>query len=923
MSAPQFQYFAFISYKREDEKWAKKLQNRLETYRLPAIIRKERIDIPKTLKPIFRDKTDLSGVLLERKLNDELERSKFLIVICSPNAVKSKWVNKEIDHFIALGRTDSIIPVIVKGDPDAPDLIERSLPESLLKLRDEGNELLAIHMTRTGERKAFIQLVATILDIDFDKLWIRDRIRRRRRILARIFGIGLPLLVFIAYMSASVLFSSAYSYIKGARQQMELGNNVGAQLLLKEVENAFWLFDKSMIPAYKKRVVYRSPDLPYAIAKHDGAIRVACFTPEGDYFATAGENNTVRIWKTENGERVKELHFDSPVRALSFGYGTPLLVCYHDNRMVTLTDYQEEKRVRQFTVIPPSREYDNNLLDIFIDSTATKGYVGFIRSEFDAKGKSQIGLKCIPFTIHDTVSSYTWESGNDISNGFSDGCFAVCSGTGRFQYTDLHNRPLINAQLPIAGNETPAVILRTKNYILIFTDQRKAYPIALSDGKILTAFDVSTFYTLITSPCIDECVIGDSLGNIICYELPSGKIKYNVPVGTNMGQINYSQNGDRLYIALLSNAPFITVCDAQNMFLLDDIFLNYPAKYVNYALSADNKHLLGYYKDGTVHVYQNQSNSLVDRYLLPEGWRNKRLLELSVEKQIAFFTDDALSRDAPHTITVLDVKTGEKKESFITASEPKNACYDPEQNVVYIIDQQVISIHPLSGNNRYRPGSYRLPANLIWSSFTHDKKNVMLISESEENETNSLITIFGLDSLDEKRNFTLFHKVECGVVDNHLAKAYFVTQKGRYIETLDLKTMEFTDDPNYAMIGGNESFITLFDVDAEDGKIPVYLNAVGPYNNASGCIRQNDLLNAESETTYWSGSYLFKYTRFDQAAQQIIAEKTNGEIFIWRVLPDDEVRHLFDSQTHGRRLTDEDRDNYKVGFLNFSAQMYN
>ena len=34
------QNFAFVSYKREDEKWAKWLQQKLENYKLPAVIRK-------------------------------------------------------------------------------------------------------------------------------------------------------------------------------------------------------------------------------------------------------------------------------------------------------------------------------------------------------------------------------------------------------------------------------------------------------------------------------------------------------------------------------------------------------------------------------------------------------------------------------------------------------------------------------------------------------------------------------------------------------------------------------------------------------------------------------------------------------------------------------------------------------------------
>ena len=36
----QYSYYAFISYKREDEHWAKWLQNQLETYHIPSVIRK-------------------------------------------------------------------------------------------------------------------------------------------------------------------------------------------------------------------------------------------------------------------------------------------------------------------------------------------------------------------------------------------------------------------------------------------------------------------------------------------------------------------------------------------------------------------------------------------------------------------------------------------------------------------------------------------------------------------------------------------------------------------------------------------------------------------------------------------------------------------------------------------------------------------
>ena len=37
----QYTNYAFISYKREDEKWAKWLQRKLESYKLPVVIREE------------------------------------------------------------------------------------------------------------------------------------------------------------------------------------------------------------------------------------------------------------------------------------------------------------------------------------------------------------------------------------------------------------------------------------------------------------------------------------------------------------------------------------------------------------------------------------------------------------------------------------------------------------------------------------------------------------------------------------------------------------------------------------------------------------------------------------------------------------------------------------------------------------------
>lgn len=48
------EYFAFVSYQRQDEDWAKWLADQLEHHHLPLTLN-GRDDFPKDLRPIFMD----------------------------------------------------------------------------------------------------------------------------------------------------------------------------------------------------------------------------------------------------------------------------------------------------------------------------------------------------------------------------------------------------------------------------------------------------------------------------------------------------------------------------------------------------------------------------------------------------------------------------------------------------------------------------------------------------------------------------------------------------------------------------------------------------------------------------------------------------------------------------------------------------
>lgn len=128
-----FKYFAFISYKREDEEWAKWLQHKLEHYKLPSNLN-GRTDLPKEIRPIFRDQSDLAGGVLADEINKALESSKYLIVICSPRAAQSEWVGKEVRTFLDLGRVDKIIPFIIGGTAYAQESKDECFPLALREL---------------------------------------------------------------------------------------------------------------------------------------------------------------------------------------------------------------------------------------------------------------------------------------------------------------------------------------------------------------------------------------------------------------------------------------------------------------------------------------------------------------------------------------------------------------------------------------------------------------------------------------------------------------------------------------------------------------------------------------------------------------------------------------------------------------------
>jgi hypothetical protein len=180
-------YWAFISYSHKDESWARWLQARLERIRIspglsapvPAPLNGRR------LAPVFRDTEELAASSsLSSAIENALRASYYLVVVCSPEAAQSKWVNAEVDYFIGLGRQDRILLLVVGGNPERDGAAPAPSDPFPRSLKGAVASPLWVDARPAGdlpERAAF-RIAAGILNVGFDALWQRERRRRRRRL---------------------------------------------------------------------------------------------------------------------------------------------------------------------------------------------------------------------------------------------------------------------------------------------------------------------------------------------------------------------------------------------------------------------------------------------------------------------------------------------------------------------------------------------------------------------------------------------------------------------------------------------------------------------------------------------------------------------------------------------------------------------
>ena len=182
-----YRYKAFISYRHytPDQEIAQKLHAYIENYAVPAKVKKG-LGIRK-MGRVFRDQEELPlSADLGEDIHTALEESEWLVCVCSPRYVESRWCMEELRYFLSLGRRDHVLTVLADGDPDT------SFPEALRTVEKDGR-LIAVEPLAADVRAETLpemlkklkneklRIIAPMLGVRFDDLKQRARQRRYRQ----------------------------------------------------------------------------------------------------------------------------------------------------------------------------------------------------------------------------------------------------------------------------------------------------------------------------------------------------------------------------------------------------------------------------------------------------------------------------------------------------------------------------------------------------------------------------------------------------------------------------------------------------------------------------------------------------------------------------------------------------------------------
>jgi len=417
-----YKYDAFISYRHvePDQSIAKQVHQMIETFKAP----KEFYQNGKrpTFR-VFRDREELAARDLSASIEEALETSRYLIVICSKRTPLSEWCQREIETFKSLHGSERIIPVLIEGEPgeafplplkelkgeeSVSEILAADIrPDETLNADFEGYEALqnnnkaklkeltkkSLDILKTEKYR----VMATILGCSFGDLKQRDKERKNKRIMTVSTVAGAIFLIFGLFMA------NAYQKAELARQEAVQSN---ASILMKRSKDFTKEGDfiKAVLVA-KEAMKSIKPNMKYydtlkaeedsifnSMIYHSGASTLTSISTKNiftfmdvshdeKYVAYGLDNNYTAIASVDNGEVLKILSgHTQPVKVVMFSNNDKYLASYSFDNTCIIYDVEtgEERAKIETDGIPMLvrfSEDDSKLILITYDNISTNFYL--------------------------------------------------------------------------------------------------------------------------------------------------------------------------------------------------------------------------------------------------------------------------------------------------------------------------------------------------------------------------------------------------------------------------------------------------------------------------------------------------------------------------------------------------------------------
>lgn len=290
---------AFISYSHRDVALARDLKTGLERFARPLYRRRK--------LHVFRDDAVLSAnAALWTSIREALDGSRYLVLVASPEAAASEWVDREAEYWCAHKPVANVLVVVARGG-------EEDLPPSLCSAFAEEPRFVDLRWAQEGRlsrrdprfRDAVADLASPLWGRAKDEL-VGDDVRQRRNVLRLAWAIGIAL---AAATAAAIAFGASAAHERNvARSQRDSALSRGlAGTATASLAKRFDLAALLSIEAYRTRAtpeafdalftaVQRSEPLVATLRSDGRAVASVAWSPDSRLVAAAGGNGTLRLW---------------------------------------------------------------------------------------------------------------------------------------------------------------------------------------------------------------------------------------------------------------------------------------------------------------------------------------------------------------------------------------------------------------------------------------------------------------------------------------------------------------------------------------------------------------------------------------------------------------------------------------------------